>query len=231
MEVDVAPEQHVAEAEYVLALCADPACPMAGATIGGRPAEPGFADYLARFRGYPAIKGVRQVLHGGTPRGFCLTPEFVQGVRLLGAAGLHFDLCLRAPEIPDGAQLAIRCAETRFVLDHCGNADVQAQDRSQWRRDIDAIALQPNVVCKISGIVASARPERWSAEDLAPIVRHCAEAFGRDRIFFGSDWPVCTLTATYREWVEALRAIVADWSESDRRKLFYDNAARFYRLD
>ena len=231
MEVDVTPEQHVAEAEYVLALCELPDYPLVGATIGGRPAEPGFTDYIARFKGSPYIKGVRQVLHGGTPPGFCLSAEFVGGIRLLGEKGLHFDLCLRSAEILDGAKLAGLCPETRFVLDHCGNANVQATDRAQWQRDISAIAERPNVICKISGIVASANPDAWTPDDLAPIIQHCADAFGPDRIVFGSDWPVCTQAATYRQWVEALRQIVSGWSEIDQRKLFHDNAIRFYNLE
>lgn len=231
MEVDVDPVQHVAEAEYVLSLCERADDPMVGATIGGRPSEPGFAAYVDRFAGNPYIKGVRQVLHGGVPGSYWLSDAFVQGIRLLGEKNLHFDLCLRPTDIADGAKLVDLCPETRFVLDHCGNGDVQAADRTQWERDVAAMAQRENVICKISGIVAGAKPEVWTADDLAPFVRHCAEVFGPDRLVFGSDWPVCTLKATYRQWVEALQQIVADWSEPARRKLFHDNAVRFYRLE
>ena len=230
MEVDVEAAQKATEAEYVLGLCAAPDNPMAGAVIGGSPAEDGFAETIARFRGNPFLKGVRQVLHGGLPAGTCLRPEFVRGVRLLGESGLRFDLCLRSEDLLQGAELARFCPDTRFILDHCGNADPKAADRSQWERDIALVAEQRNVVCKISGIVAGAKPDAWTAADLAPIIRRCAAVFGPDRILFGSDWPVCTLTATYRQWVEALQTIVGDWSETDRRKLFHDNAVRFYAL-
>ena len=128
------------------------------------------------------------------------------------------------------AGLAQACAGTRFVLDHCGNPDVQARDRTQWRRDIERIARCRNVVCKVSGIVASAKPGAWSADDLAPIVNHTLDAFGPDRVMFAGDWPVCTLAATFRQWVEALKAIVKDRKEEDQRKLFHDNAARFYGI-
>jgi L-fuconolactonase len=107
---------------------------------------------------------------------------------------------------------------------------VQATEREQWKRDIGEVAKRRNVVCKISGIVASANPERWTPEDLAPIILHCVEVFGRDRIIFASDWPVCTMAASLRQWVEALKTVVGDWSEGDRRRLFHDNAARFYVL-
>ena len=91
-------------------------------------------------------------------------------------------------------------------------------------------AQRKNLVCKISGIVASAKPGAWSADDLAPIVNHTAEVFGKDRILFAGDWPVCTKAATLRQWVEALQSIVRAWSEEDQRKLFHDNAVKVYRV-
>jgi len=230
MEVDVAPEDHVREAETVLAMCRQPGNPMVGAVIGGRPASEGFGGYIRRFGGNRHVRGVRQVLHGaGTPRGYCLQERFVRSMRLLGEMGLAFDICVPAAGLPDAARLCDLCPDTRFILDHCGNPGVQTPDLDPWRRDMAEVAKRPNIVCKISGIVATAR-EAWKADDLAPIVHHCAEVFGRDRIVFASDWPVCTLRASLRQWVLALREIVAGWSEQDQRKLFHDNAIRAYRL-
>lgn len=232
MEVDVEPSQQVAEAEYVIELCRRDDNPMVAAVISGRPASEAFEPYIRRLANSPYIKGVRQVLHTtSTPPGYCLAPEFVRGIRLLGALGLSFDLCMRSAELADGEKLVAACLETQFILDHCGNANVQAADRTQWQRNIASLAKHENVVCKISGIVASAKPGAWSADELAPIIHHCVEEFGHDRVMFGGDWPVCTLTATYRQWVEALQQVVADWSEENRRKLFYDNAVRVYRLE
>lgn len=230
MEVGADPAQHADEAAFILDLCARPDTPLAGAVVGGRPGAPSFAAYLDQFTGNPYLKGVRQGLHGGdTPPGFCLQDDFVRGVQMLGERGLCFDLCLRPTELGDGARLAARCSETRFVLDHCGNAPLPLQ--AQWARDIAAIADQPNVVVKISGIVASAAPDAWTPGDLAPIIDHTLDAFGPDRVLFGSDWPVCTKTATLAQWVGALQSVVASRSEQERRKLFHDNAVRFYHLD
>jgi L-fuconolactonase len=230
MEVDVDPAQQDDEVHYVLDICKEGKTPMAAAVISGRPAAEGFRKYITAYKGSKYIKGVRQVLHGGTPAGYCLEPAFIKGIRLLGELGMSFDLCLRPAELLDGAKLIDACPGTRFILDHCGNADVQARDRSQWERDIAAVAKRKGVVCKLSGIVASAKPGHWTADDLAPIIKHVAKLFGHDRIMFGGDWPVCTLAATYRRWLEALQSIVRDWPEADRRKLFHDNAARFYGL-
>jgi len=232
MEVDVEPSQQVAEAEYVLDLCQRNDNPMVAAVISGRPASGVFESYIRRFADSPYIKGVRQVLHtANTPPGYCLSTEFVHGIRLLGKLGLSFDLCMRSKELADGEKLVAACPETQFILDHCGNPDVQAKNLTRWRRDISALSKHSNVVCKISGIVASAKPGAWTAEDLAPIIHHCVEEFGHDRVMFGGDWPVCTLRATFRQWVEALQQIVADWSQENQRKLFHDNAIRVYGLN
>ena len=243
MEVDVAPEQIAAEVDHVGQLCADPADPMAAAVVSGRPAEPGFADWVGRLRDEPHVRGVRRILHADAPPGACLQDAFVNGVRQLGDTGLSFDLCLRPGELADAVSLAGRCPGTLLILDHCGNADPNivagaagpeegpfAHTAAQWRDGISALGQQPNVVCKISGIVARAA-EGWSPELLAPTVDHCLDAFPPDRVVFGGDWPVCTLGASLGEWVGALRRIIAPRSEEDQRALLHDNAARLYRLD
>jgi L-fuconolactonase len=232
MEVDVVPEQQVAEAEFILGLIREGKTPTVAAVVSGRPSSEGFAAYLDRFRGEPAIKGVRQVLHvPSTPAGYCVDPAFVRGTSELGKRGLSFDLCMRSADLPHAAKLIEACPDTRFILDHCGNESVLEKDHSRWKRDIDAIAAKGDrVVCKVSGIVASAKGHSWSEADLAPIVNHVLDAFGPDRVIFGGDWPVCTLAASYRRWVEALKAIVKDRPEEQQRKLFHDNAVRLYGL-
>ncbi|MGH7170935.1 MAG: amidohydrolase family protein [Gemmataceae bacterium] len=232
MEVDVEPSQQTAEAKYVLDLCSRADNPMVAAVIPGRPASDGFAKYLDAFTNSVCIKGVRQVLHGpGTPAGYCLDKKFIQGVRLLGEHNLSYDLCMRPAELRDAAKLIDECPGTRFVLDHCGNGDVQAKDRSQWEKDMAEVAERKNVVCKVSGIVVTAKPGKWSADDLAPIVKHTLEVFGPNRVMFGGDWPVCTKTATFRQWFQALATLVGGRSAEEKRNLFHDNAVRFYRLE
>jgi L-fuconolactonase len=230
MEVDVAPEQRVAEAEWVIDLCRRGEGPTVAAVISGDPDSPGFEPYIRRFAAESEIKGVRRVLHGGsTPPGHCLRPEFIWGIRLLGELGLSFDLCVRAAELPDAAKLVDQCPQTRFILDHCGNPNVQDPDRSAWERDLADLARRPNVIAKVSGIVAGARQD-WTPADLAPFVNHVLTCFGPERVIFASDWPVCTLRATLHQWVLALKEIVADWPVAEQRALFHDNAARFYSL-
>jgi predicted TIM-barrel fold metal-dependent hydrolase len=231
MEVDVEPSQQAAEADYILDLIRRGGAPLVGAVISGRPAAEGFAAYLARYKDQPAIKGLRRVLHGNdTPQGHCLEKRFVDDIRSLGKNGLSFDLCMRPAELGDAARLIAACPDTSFILDHCGNPSVRAKDLSGWKADIGRIAEQQNVVCKVSGIIASTAPGPWKADDLAPFVNHVMDEFGPDRVVFGGDWPVCTLAATYREWLSALQSIVASRPQADQKKLFFDNAIRAYRL-
>jgi predicted TIM-barrel fold metal-dependent hydrolase len=231
MEVDVEPSQQTAEAEYVIGICQRGDTPMKAAVISGRPASDGFPKYIGQFKDNNYIKGIRQVLHNeDLPAGYCLQEKFIQGIRLLGELGMSFDICIRPGELADAAKLVDACPDTRFILDHCGNADVQKTDAAQWRRDMAELAKRKRLICKVSGIVASAKPGQWTAGDLAPFINHTLDVFGPDRVVFGGDWPVCTLAATYRQWVEALKAIVRERKEEDQRKLFHDNAVRFYRL-
>jgi predicted TIM-barrel fold metal-dependent hydrolase len=239
MEVDVDPAQHDQEAQYVIELARSGKTPTRAAVIGGRPQAADFAKYLDRHREGGFVKGVRQVLHGDkTPAGYCLAEDFVRGIRELGQRNLSFDLCMRPGELMDGAKLVDLCPDTRFVVDHCGNADPKSfrrgvtnppHDPDAWRRSIEALAKRPHTICKISGIVASA-PEGWEPEDLAPIVNHCLDSFGPDRVVFGGDWPVCLMGAKLAEWIEALKQIVATRSADEQQKLWSANARRFYGL-
>lgn len=234
MEVDVLPAQQPKEADYVIDLCSKGETTMVAAVISGRPSGAEFKDYITKYAKSKYIKGVRQVLHGeSTPAGYCLQPRFVEGIKLLGELGLSFDLCMRSGDLLDAVKLVDQCPNTRFIVDHCGNMSVQSKDeaaRAIWMKGMKELAARPNTVCKISGIVASAKPLEWTAADLAPNVNYSMQTFGPDRIMFGGDWPVCTLAATYSQWVQALQTITRSLPEDQKRKLFHDNAVKFYGL-
>ena len=234
MEVNVAPEHQVAEAEYVIDLCKRDDNPTIGATIGGSPQNKEFQAYAERFAGEKFVKGVRTVLHDpDREKGMCLKPTFVKNIQLLGKLGKRWDLCMRPDEIEHGAKLADKCPDTKIVLDHCGNLSVQNKDkklRRKWEKGVEAIAKRPNVICKISGIIASADPDNWSTEDLAPNMNFCLDVFGEDRVIFAGDWPVCTITAPFGGWLNALKEIVKKRSPEFQKKLFHHNAVKFYEL-
>lgn len=233
MEVNVTESQQTAEAEYVFELCARKDNQMTGAVIGGSPQSGEFQNYVKPFLGNTYFKGVRTVLHDGDrAAGMCLKPQFVENTKFLGEHDRSYDCCMRPAEVIDAAELAGKCPETRFILDHCGNmpvTELNTKLHDEWSAGLKAMAAQPNTVCKISGIVVTANAG-WKPGDLAPVVNECLDTFGEDRVFFGGDWPVCTLKSTYQGWYSALVEITKDRSESFKRKLFYENAQKFYRL-
>jgi predicted TIM-barrel fold metal-dependent hydrolase len=234
MEVNVAADQQEKEADYVIALCQDKDNPMAAAVVGGSPQQAGFRKYAEKYAESKFIKGYRTVLHDpDRPQGMCLTPVFVEHMQMLGSMGKCFDLCMRPGELMDGVKLAEKCPNTRFVLDHCGNLSVTNTNeklRKDWEAGIKAAAGLENMVCKISGIVVTARKDAWTPADLAPNINFCLEAFGENRAYFAGDWPVCTLRATFPQWLDALKTIVKDRPVAFQRKLFHNNAVKFYGL-
>ena len=242
MEVAVDASQLIEEAEHVIGLSRDSATQTIGAVIGGRPESAEFADYITRFKSVPEVKGVRRVLHEKeTPAGLCLQQEFIKSVRKLGELGLSFDLCMRPKELSDGAKLTELCPETHFIVDHCGNADPKSFRKlpgvavepshsvEEWKSGIEKLGKRPNVICKISGVIASL-PKDGDANDLAPIVNFCLDTFGPDRVVFGSDWPVCLLGGPLKTWVNMLTQIISSRSRAEQQKLWSGNAVRHYGL-
>jgi predicted TIM-barrel fold metal-dependent hydrolase len=203
--------------------------------VSGRPSSEGFAKWAGQFKGHKYVKGFRQVLHvKGTPAGYCLDDKFVKGIQLLGELGLSFDLCVRPAELSDSIKLVDKCPGTRFILDHCGNASIQhtLAEREKWKKDMIEIAKRKHVMGKVSGFIATASARgRWTLDDLAPVVNHTLDAFGPDRVMFGGDWPVCLLgVEKYADWATALQTIVKDRPEEQQKKLFHNNAMKFYGL-
>lgn len=232
MEVDVAENQQLAEAELVSGYCGDPGTSMAGAVVSGRPASPGFANYVGKVEKLKGIRGIRQVLHvPATPSGFCLEKPFVEGIRLLGTKGLSYDLCVKHTELPNVAKLVQSCPDTRFILDHCGNPDLKDSSQEPWKKNLELVAKLPNVVVKVSGFLASAPGfGQWKMEQAATIINHTLDTFGPDRVMFAGDWPVVLLAATYAEWLGTVRKVVSERPADQQKKLFHDNAIRVYRL-
>jgi predicted TIM-barrel fold metal-dependent hydrolase len=229
LEADVDEPYMFEETRHLLALAERADNPLEGIVACGRPEGEDFKSYLNKIAAYPKVKGVRRVLHT-QPDAVGQGAAFLKNVAALSEYGLSFDICVLARQLPIAINLVSQCPEVAFVLDHCGVPQVKEKHLDPWRSHITEIARFPNVCCKISGLVAYADSKRWTAEDLKPFVEHVIAAFGWNRVLFGSDWPVCTLSASYRQWVEALQALTHAAGETNQKKLFYDNAIRVYRL-
>jgi len=229
LEADVDEPYMLDETRHLLALADQPDNPLEGIVACGRPENEDFKSYLDAIGGHAKLKGIRRVLHT-QPDGVGQGVTFLKNVAALPDYGLSFDICVLARQLPIAIKLISSCPDVIFILDHCGVPQVKERNLDPWRSHIAEIAKFPNVSCKISGLVAYADPQSWTAEDLRPFIDHAIGSFGWDRVMFGSDWPVCTLSASYRRWVEALQAITQGAGEVSQRKLFHDNAVRVYRL-
>lgn len=229
MEVDVAQADIEAETRNVEELARGPATLLRGAISACRPEDDGFPAFLDRQVADPFVKGFRRVLHV-VPEDLSEGATFRANVKRLAAAARPFDLCVLPDQIDKAIALADLAPSVQFVLDHCGVPAIKDRAEHPWREKISAIARCPNVAVKISGVVAYAEPATWTIDDIRPYVEHVIESFGWDRVVWGSDWPVCTLTASLSIWVAAAQAITLGCSADERARLFSVNARRIWRL-
>jgi predicted TIM-barrel fold metal-dependent hydrolase len=226
MEVDVAEDDQERETEWVTGIGRG----VVGAIAGCRPEHPAFPAQLERLASNPKVKGLRRTFHF-TPDELSQSATFQENIRRLAATRLNYDLCALPRQLPIIARLAAAAPDVQFILDHCGIPNVKGDGLDPWRAHLSALAALPNIACKISGIIAYGRPEGATVEDLRPFVDHVIEAFGWRRLVWGSDWPVCTLTANLTRWVETTHALISGASETEESGLLRDNAIRIYRLD
>jgi predicted TIM-barrel fold metal-dependent hydrolase len=227
VECDVDEPHSTAEARHVQ-LVAEKNPIIAGIVAAARPERADFPARLEALLNLPRLRGLRRVLHV-VPDETSQSAIFAGNVRRLAVHRLTFDLCVLSRQLPLAIALVRKCPEVQFVLDHCGVPDVKGKVYDPWRAHIQELAAEPNVACKISGLVAYAG-EDWTVMDLRPWTQHALDCFGWERIVWGGDWPVCTLTASLKEWVAASDALFSAATESEREALFYKNAERIYRV-
>lgn len=210
------------------------------------------ATHLDELAAHPLVVGVRHILQS-EPDGLAVSTAFVTGAREVAARGWTFDACVGAAQLPDVARLAGAIPELRMALDHLGKPEVGTADAPrtpsvEWVRDLDELARHPEVFCKLSGLPAEAAGD-WSREQLEPFLDVAADAFGVERLMWGSDWPVSVIgpaedgdphapqdgSATYQpnartRWLE----VVVAWAEArghDVDAILWANAEAFYRID
>ena len=229
VEADVAPNEIEAETKTVAAIAEEPGSLLRGAISSCRPEDEAFPEFLERQLANPFVKGFRRVLHV-VPDEVSESPTFRANVRRLSGARLPFDLSVRPDQLDKAIALADAAPDVQFVLDHCGAPAIKDRADHPWREKIAEIARRSNVAVKISGAVAYADAATWTVDDIRPFVEHAIQSFGWERVVWGSDWPVCTLTASLSTWVATSHAILFGCSPNEREALFNANARRIWRL-
>jgi L-fuconolactonase len=175
------------------------------------------------------LVGIRHLVQDEPDPGWLLRDDVLRGVRAVGEAGLVYDVLVRPPQAEAALEFARRMPEVRLVLDHLGKPDIAGGVWEPWASWLTSMAALPNVAVKLSGLVTEAAPG-WRTDDLLPYARHALAAFGPGRTMYGSDWPVCTLAATYEQVVEVAEATCADLDAAERDAVFGGTARRVYRL-
>ncbi|MEU9174551.1 amidohydrolase family protein [Streptomyces sp. NPDC048420] len=192
--------------------------------------RPDVADELTRLRGLPGgryLKGIRHQVQGEPDSQWLLRPDVRRGLAAVADAGLVYDLVVLPHQLPACVQAAQSLPGLTFVLDHLGKPPIASGALEPWATDVRALAALPNTVCKLSGMVTEADLATWTTHDLRPYADTVLNAFGPDRLMFGSDWPVCTLAATYGEVLDAARQLTGG---HDSDQIFEGTAVRVYHL-
>jgi L-fuconolactonase len=159
-----------------------------------------------------------------------MRPNVVANTKRLGERGLRFDLLTLPPHLGAAVELVAECPDTYFILNHISKPYIANGDIEAWSHDIKALGKLPNVSIKVSGMVTEAKWDDWSVDTFRPYVDVVTEAFGPQRMMFGSDWPVCLLGGTYGEVVGIVETITADWSISDKEAFWAQTAINAYGL-
>ena len=185
---------------------------------------------LEEFAVHPKLVGVRHVIHDEADDDFMLRPAFVKGIGQLKAYDLTYDLLLFPKHLARAIELVSMFPDQRFVLDHISKPFIKSGIFQPWKDDIEALAAQPNVWCKISGMVTEASRDSWKYDDFVPYMKVVCEAFGMDRLMLGSDWPVCRLAGEYDEVLGIPMVYLSSFSDGEKEKVYYKNAIHCYQL-
>lgn len=188
-------------------------------------------ERLAWFSRFNLLKGFRHILQGESNQAFMLGPAFKHGISALKPYGFTYDILIGAGQLHYLPEFLSAFPDQPFVLDHMAKPPVKSGEISQWKRLIREAALYPNLSCKVSGLVTEASWHSWKPADFRPAMDVVFDAFGPERLLFGSDWPVCTLAAAYGQATGLLEQYCTGLTTSDREKLWGGNAIRFYGLD
>jgi L-fuconolactonase len=187
-------------------------------------------ERLEFYKQYKKMKGFRHILQGEADRAFMLKPAFTNGISKLKKFGYTYDILIYTDQLKYTKELVAAFPDQPFVIDHIAKPNIWEHNIKDWKMDITAVAEHENVYCKVSGMVTEADWQNWKKEDFTPYLDVVVEAFGIDRIMYGSDWPVCLVAATYDQMKSIVDDRFSSFSKDEQEKFFGKNAIKFYDL-
>ncbi|MGJ8676097.1 MAG: amidohydrolase family protein [Akkermansiaceae bacterium] len=234
MEVDVDADQHVEESFFFTQCSIEATNKISGIVAKCRPEVSSFSKEIDLMQN-SALKGVRRVLHT-QPDELSQSRIFRQNISTLEEYDLSFDLCVNQSQLNVACDLVSSCSDVRFILDHCGAPNIaehNSQDCESWQQwllGMQLIAKEPNVTCKLSGISTYGTNKQRDARSLRPYLTEILEAFGPERIVWGSDWPVCNLANGLFSWSKVTDELLGELSVDEQNAIAYHNAKRIYKV-
>ena len=228
METGVDDSDYQNEAKYVEKLRQDPNNGIKGLIVSIRPEDDSFDSWFEETLEMN-VSGYRRILHV-MPDDTSKTEIFRNNVKKIGKTGKPFDMCYLPTQLQIAYDLASDCDEVNLVLNHCGVPSIAAGEIDQWSKDMKKLSELPNVICKLSGLMAYCAPGTSSQETIQPYVDHVLECFGPNRMVWGSDWPVVNLGKGIQEWIKVTNSILAKLSSDEASKIASFNAERIYKI-
>jgi len=191
--------------------------------------SPRVHEDLQSLAGNPKLVGIRHIVQS-EPDGFLLQPDFLRGISVLEEFGLAYDILIYPKHLATAVEFVKRFPRLRFVLDHLAKPPINSRAIDDWARGIRDLASFPNVYAKLSGLVTEANWHAWKPEDLRPYLDVAFGCFGASRLMIGSDWPVCTVAASYEQVINLVKNYLSDYTSGKREAVLGGNAAKFWRL-
>lgn len=185
---------------------------------------------LEHFSQFDKLRGFRHIAQSEPDDRFLVRKDFVTGIRHLHRFNFSYDILIYPRQLAAAIELADKLPDQRFVLDHLAKPSIRTREIEPWARQLRTLAGNRNVYCKVSGMVTEADWKNWRSADFEPYLDVVFEAFGPDRIMFGSDWPVCLVAGTYKRVKELVANYVRGLSVAQQEKIFGLNAISFYGL-
>lgn len=226
--VAVQARQLVEETDFLLGL-AD-ANPRIKAVVGWVPlCVDGGEPFLEKFTAHPKLAGVRHVVHDEPDDDFILRADFNAGIRNLAKYGLRYDILVFWKHLPQTIRFVDMHPEQPFIVDHIAKPRIRKGEfDAEWAAGIRELAKREHVSCKLSGVLTEVRVDAWDIELIRPYFDNVWEAFGPERLMFGSDWPVCLLRSSHAEWTNLAAELTQDLSADEQAAFWGGNAARVY---
>lgn len=227
--VAVQARQSLDESRWLLKL-ADESCLIKGVVGWVDLRSENVEDQLAEFAEHPKFVGVRHVVQDEPDENFMLLPEFIRGISKLKSYDLSYDILVFPKQLPAAIKLVKQFPDQSFVLDHIAKPLIKDKEISTWDEHIRELAQFSNLTCKVSGMITEANWTTWKTSDFTPYLDVVFEAFGEDRLMYGSDWPVCKLAGSYRQVYDLTDNYFSQFSPLAKEKFFGGVASEFYGL-